>query len=44
MLGEKLRQMGFEPSRYDTDAWIKEGLHGYDYIATHVDDLMVVAK
>ena len=36
--------MGFEPSIYDADVWMKEGRHGCDYVATHVDDHKVVAK
>eukprot|EP00957_Ditylum_brightwellii_P114597 8738375-Ditylum_brightwellii.AAC.1 len=38
--------MGFEPSRADQDLWIKKSMHyeGYDYIATHVDDIIVVAN
>ena len=36
--------MGFEPSRHDADAWMKEGPHRNDYVATNVDDLAVVAK
>ena len=44
MLGKKLRQMGFESSLHDTDVWTKQLSHRNDCIATHVDDLMVVAK
>eukprot|EP00957_Ditylum_brightwellii_P034375 2607566-Ditylum_brightwellii.AAC.1 len=38
--------MGFEPSNVDQDLWIKksEYYEGYDYIATHVDDIIIVAK
>eukprot|EP00957_Ditylum_brightwellii_P147210 11209087-Ditylum_brightwellii.AAC.1 len=38
--------MGFEPSRADQDLWIKKFEHyeGYDYIATHVDDIIIVTK
>ena len=43
-LGDCLHSIGFEPSRADPDLWIKKMEHGYDYIATHVDDLIVVAK
>ena len=38
--------MGFEPTRYDNDVWIKlrpDG-SGYDYICTYVDDFLIVAK
>ena len=45
-LGDFLREMGFEPTRADQDLWIKksEQYEGYDYIATHVDDIIIVAK
>ena len=38
--------MGFDPSRADLDLWIRAPLHhnGYDYMATFVNDLIVVAK
>ena len=36
--------MGFELSRHDPDIWMKEAAPGYDYIGTHVNDMMVVAK
>eukprot|EP00957_Ditylum_brightwellii_P094825 7221142-Ditylum_brightwellii.AAC.1 len=38
--------MGFKSSRADQDLWIKksEQYEGYDYIATHVDDIITVAK
>ena len=35
---------GFVPSRADPDLWIKKSTIGYDYIAAHVDDLIVVAE
>jgi hypothetical protein len=38
--------LGFEPTRYDNDVWIKlrpDGV-GYDYICTYVDDFLIVAK
>ncbi len=41
-----LYQLGFEPTRYDNDVWIKprgDGT-GYDYICTYVDDFLIVAK
>ena len=45
-LGDKLRRMDFIPSRADPDLWMKinDEKNGYDYIATHVDDLIIVAK
>ena len=45
-LGDVLKEMGFNTSRADADLWIKianDGT-GYEYIATHVDDVIVVAK
>eukprot|EP00957_Ditylum_brightwellii_P171867 13083971-Ditylum_brightwellii.AAC.1 len=38
--------MKFEPSRVDQSLWIKKSEHyeGYDYIATHVDDFIIVTK
>ena len=43
-LADTLIRLGFTPSRADPDLWIKVSKHGYDMIATHVDDLIVVAK
>ena len=41
-----MRRIGFTATRADPDLWyVKSKDHdGYDYIATHVDDLMVAAK
>eukprot|EP00957_Ditylum_brightwellii_P028929 2185603-Ditylum_brightwellii.AAC.2 len=38
--------MGFSPSRADQMLWVKksEQYHGYDYIATHVDNIIIIAK
>ena len=38
--------MRFSPSRADPDLWIKDSddYNGYDFIGTHVDDLIVVAS
>ena len=38
--------MGFVPTRADQDLWYKRSEHydGYDYIATHVDDLIIASK
>jgi Reverse transcriptase (RNA-dependent DNA polymerase) len=43
---EVLRAMGFTASRYDRDVWMsmRDDQSGYDYICTHVDDFMVVAR
>jgi len=45
-IGDKIRTIGFEPSRADPDLWIKESDDGthYEYIATHVDDLIIASK
>lgn len=48
-LAESLRQLGFTPSRYDQDVWWYQlrkdpTSPGYDYLGTHTDDLMIVAK
>ena len=43
-LSDTISRLGFKPSRADPDLWIKKSEHGYDFIATHVDDLIVVAK
>ena len=43
-LADSLLRIGFIPSRADPDLWIKQTSYGYDYIATHVDDLIVVSK
>jgi hypothetical protein len=39
-------KMGFQPSRADQDLWWRKSddYDGYDYIATHVDDVICVAK
>ena len=46
MLANFLRTLGFVPSRYDRDVWmrLRNNKTGYDYICTHVDDFKVVAK
>lgn len=45
-LGDSLKRMGFKTSRADADLWLKESECGttYDYIATHVDDVICVGK
>ena len=47
-LAESLRRMGFLPTRYDQDVWYIDHKDpktpGYDYIGTHTDDLLIVAK
>ena len=45
-LADLLRRIGFTATRADPDLWYKKSPYyeGYDYIATHVDNLMVAAK
>ena len=44
-LGDTIRELGFVPTRADPDLWIKRSDDGkkYEYIATYVDDIIVVA-
>ena len=44
--GDTLRRMGFLPTRADQDLWYRKAddHQGYDYIATHVDDIAIAAK
>ena len=45
-LGDTLKSFGFKPTRADPDVWIKllaEGSH-YEYIASHVDDIIIASK
>ena len=48
--GAFLRSLGFRPSKFDGDVWMKlrppskSFPPGYDYICTHVDDFKVVAE
>jgi hypothetical protein len=46
LLADFLRTLGFTPSRFDRDVWmrLRDDETGYDYICTHVDDFKVVAK
>ena len=45
-LSDNLRAMGFTPTRFDPDVWLRlrDDKAGYDYIGTHTDDLMIVAQ
>ena len=45
-LGDMLKHLGFTPSRADPDLWFNKSSDGthYEYIATHVDDLIIVSK
>ena len=42
-LSQTLREMGFKPTRFDPDVWIRGREGGYNYIGTHTDDVLVVA-
>ena len=45
-LAETLRGMGFRPTRYDPDVYIRRSKshNGYDYLGCHTDDVTIVAK
>ena len=43
-LSNKLRSMGYTPSKADTDFWIKRVNDHYEYIATYVDDVLVYSR
>ena len=43
-LSQTLRDMGFKPTRFDPDLYLRVRDSGYDYIGTHTDDVLVVAK
>jgi hypothetical protein len=43
-LSNKLRSMGYTPSKADTDFWIKLVDNHYEYIATYVDDVLVYSR
>jgi len=43
-LANTLLSMGFKPTRFDSDIWIRpNGRDSYDYIGAHTDDLMCVS-
>ena len=41
---DKLRALGFRPSRVDSDLWIKKKGNHYEFIATYVDDVLIWSK
>jgi hypothetical protein len=45
-LGALMIRMGFQPSRADQDLWWRKSddYDGYDYLATHVDDVICISK
>ena len=46
LLANFLRSLGFTPSRFDRDVWMRlqDSKNGYDYICTHLDDFKIVAE
>lgn len=44
MFSDSLRALGFKPTRYDRDVWIREADDHYEYICTHVDDFCIFAR
>ena len=45
-IGDFLKDLGFTPSRADKYLWLRKSdkYDGYDYIATHVDEIIIAAK
>ena len=43
-LADTLRDMGFKPSKAESDIWMRENVGIYEYIAPYVDDLCIAAK
>ena len=43
-LSEKLRDLGFIPSKAEPNLWFRDMKDHYEYIATYVDDLMIASK
>ena len=45
-LADTFRAMGFTPTRFDRDVWIRKFSDGksYEYICTHVDDFCIFSK
>jgi hypothetical protein len=45
-LADSLLSMGFKPTRFDPDVWIRHDKRTnlYEYIGTHTDDLLVCSK
>ena len=44
VLADSLCKIGFHPSKADPDLWVKDCSTHYEYIATYVDDLLVMSK
>ena len=43
-LADSLRDMGFQPTKAENDIWMRKNGEIYEYIASYVDDLCIVAK
>ena len=43
-LSDKLRLLGFRPSKADPDLWMREADDHYEYVAVYSDDLLVFSK
>ena len=43
-LSQRLREMGFRPSKADFDLWMRPKDDHYEYLATYVDDLLVFSR
>ncbi len=43
-LSQRLREMGFRPSKADFDLWMRSKGDHYEYLATYVDDLLVFSR
>ena len=40
---EKLRSLGWIPSKADADLWMRENGDDYEYLATHTDDFIIIS-
>jgi len=43
-LSDKIRSLGFSPSKVDSDLWMKNKGDHYEFIATYVDDVLIWSK
>ena len=43
-LSDKLRLLGFRPSKADPDLWMRDAKDHYEYIAVYSDDILVFSK
>ena len=43
-LGDTLRSLNFERTRFDPEIWLRRAGSHYEYIGAHTDDLMIVSK